>query len=166
MYDLIVDFPTEIHPRKAVSTKPKKKMVRFSTNCDIRFYERNNEAHAKELHYSGDDIRRFKATNKQAILNIHKKHLSLANGSEKDARAVFQGCETTGYENLLTPNLASKTMASRRGCWNAVLDEQDRQDASGCYDSDRLARASQRYSGWTTRMSVQIGMIHQVAANI
>ena len=151
MCDLIVDFPAQALRTAVVSSKPKKKKkVQFSTEYDIRFYERNDEAHAKELHYSGDDIRRFKAANKQAILNIHKKHLSLANGSEKEA--VFQGCETTGHENLLTPTLASKTMASRRGCWNAVLDEQDRQDASGCYDSDRLACASQRYSGWTTRM--------------
>ena len=161
MYDLIVDFPTDIHRRKAVSTKPKKKMVRFSTNCDIRFYERNDEAHAKELHYSGDDIRRFKTTNKQAILDIHKKHLSLANGSEKEA--VFQGCETTGHENLLTPTLASKTMASRRGCWNAVLDEQDRQDASGRYDPDRLARVSQEYSRWAARISLKIGLMQHVS---
>ena len=160
MYDLIVDFPAQAL-RTAVSSKPgKKKKVHFSTEYDIRFYERPDKVHAKELHYSGDDIRRFKATNKQAILDIHMRHLSLATTTtEADAEVVFQGCEFTGIENLLTPSLMKKAMALKRGYRNAVLYEQERQDASGYCDPDRLARAAENYSRWATKRSLIIGGI-------
>ena len=74
------------------------------------------------------------------------RHLSLANGSTDDARVVFQGCELTGKENLLTSGLTKKSRAIKRGCWDAVLDEQERQDAFGYCDPDRLARAAQEMS--------------------
>ena len=161
--DLIVDFPAQAR-RTAVSSKPKKNMVRFSTVSDIQFYERPDKVHAKELHYSREDISQFKTANRQAILDIHMKHLSFAKTTtEDDANVVFQGCEFTGIENLLTPNLASKTMALKRGYRNAVLDEQERQDASGYCDPDRLARAAENYSRWATRRSLKIAIMNHTS---
>ena len=158
--DLIVDFPAQAR-QSGLSSKPKKKMVTFSIMSDIRFYERPDKVHAKELHYSKDDMTRLKMANRQAVRDVHTRHLSLVNGAEVDARAAFQGCgELTGIENLLTPGLARKTMACRIGCLNAVLDEQARQDASGCCDPNRIARASQKYSRWATRRSLNIGIMH------
>ena len=160
--DLIVDFPAQAR-QSAISSKPKKKMATFSIMSDIRFYERPDKVHAKELHYSRDDMSQFKVANRQAILDIHMKHLSLAETTtEADAKVVFQGCEFTGIENLLTPGLMKKTMACKRGCWNAVLDEQERQDASGYCDPDRLARAAENYSRWATRRSLKIGIMQQM----
>ena len=52
--DLIVDFPAQAR-QSGVSSKPKKKKVTFSIMSDIRFYERPDKVHAKELHYSSDD---------------------------------------------------------------------------------------------------------------
>ena len=105
----------------------------------------------------------FKTSNRQAIQDMHMRHLSLVNGTEVDARVVFQGCELTGIENLLTPGLVKRTIACKRGCWNAVLDEQDRQDASGCHDPDRIAHAAHEYSIQTARRSLKIGMMHHVS---
>ena len=107
----------------------------------------------------------FKKANKRAVLVMYMMHHSLANGStEDDAKVAYQGCELTGMENLLTPGLTKKSMARKRGCWDAVLDEQEKQDASGRYDPDRLARASQEYSRWAARRSLKIGMMHQVSS--
>ena len=115
------------------------------------------------MHYSRDDITKFKMANKQAVRDMHTRHLSLVDGAEVDARAVFQGCgELTGIENHLTPGLMKQTMACTKGCWNAVLDEQERQDASGCCDPNRIASASQKYSRWATRRSLNIGIHHQM----
>ena len=99
------------------------------------------------------------------------KRLLLANGTiSKDARAAFKGCELTGYENLLTPTeltgvenlltpgMMKKTMALKKGYKNAVLDEQERQDASGYCDPD-IARAAENYSRWATERSLIIGGI-------
>ena len=57
--DLIVDFPAQAR-QSAISAKPKKKMVNFSSEYDVRFYERPDKVTAKELHYSRDDMTRFK----------------------------------------------------------------------------------------------------------
>ena len=156
--DLIVDFPAQAR-QSGVSSKPKKK-VAFSIVSDIRFYERPDKVHAKELHYSKDDMTKFRMANRQAVRDVHTRHHSFVNGAEVDARAAFQGCELTGIENLLTPGLARKTMACKKGCWNAVLDEQERQDASGCCDPNRIANASKKYSRWATRRSLNIGLMH------
>ena len=157
--DLIVDFPAQAR-QSAISVKHKKKMVTFSIMSDIRFYERPDKVHAKELHYSKDDMTRFKMANWQAVRDVHTRHLSLLNDAEVDARAAFQGCELTGIENLLTLGMVRKTMACRNGCWNAVLDEQERQYASGCCDPNRIASASQKYSRWATQRSLNIGIMH------
>ena len=163
MSDLIVDFPAQTRCT-AVSSKSKKKMVHFSTNIsDIRFYDHPEKIHKNELHYSRDDISQFKKSNRQAIQDMHIRHLSLVNGTEVDARVVFQGCELTGIENLLTPGLVKRTMALKRGCWDAVLDEQDRQDASECRDPDRIACAAHEYSRRTGRRSLKIGVMHHVS---
>ena len=145
--DLIVDFPAQIR-RHVISSRPKKKMVHFSNECDIRFYERPDELFANELHYSREDIKGFKLANRQVVQDVHTRHLSLVNGAIVDAREVFQGCELTGLEHLLTPGLVKKSMALKRGLWDAVLDEQDRQYASGSlgYDPDGLALAAKEYS--------------------
>ena len=165
-FDLIVDFPAQAR-RTVVSSKPKKKMVRFSSEYDIRFYERPDKVLAKELYYSREDISQFKDANRQAILDIHMKHLSLVNGTtEDDANVVFQGCEFTGIENILTPGLMKKTMALKRGCLNAALDEQDRQDASGYCDPDGLALASQEYSRWATGMAQKIAIMNHMSVTM
>ena len=157
--DLIVDFPAQAR-QSAISAKPKKKVVNFSREYEVRFYECPDKVDAKELHYSRDDMTRFEMANRQAVQAMHTRHLSLVNGAEVDARAAFQGCELTGIENLLTPCLARKTMACKKGCWNAVLDEQEKQDASGCCDADGIARASQKYSRWAAQRSLKIGIMH------
>jgi len=77
------DFPAR---RSAVSSK--KIFVHFSNEYDIRFYERPNKVHASELHYSRDAMQ-FKLANRQAILDMHMRRLSLANGStEDDAKSL------------------------------------------------------------------------------
>ena len=108
----------------------------------------------------------FKIANRQVVLDMHMRHLSLANNTEVDARAVFQGCELTGIENLLTPGLVKRTMALKRGCWNAVLDEQDRQDACGYCDPDRLARAAENYSRWATERALKIAIMNHMSVTV
>lgn len=66
--------------------------------------ERPDKIHASELHYSREDIMQFKIA-----YRIHTRHLSLANGTDEDATAVFQGCELTGIENL-------RKSAACKGC--------------------------------------------------
>ena len=164
MSTLIVDFPAQTRRRATSRSKPtKKKAVHFSITSDIRFYERPDKVHAKELCYSREDMSQFKIANRQVVLDMHMRHLSLANNTEVDARAVFQGCELTGIENLLTPGLVKRTMALKRGCWDAVLDEQEKQDAAGCHDPDRIAHGTHEYSRRTARRSLQIGLMHHVS---
>ena len=92
------------------------------------------------------------------------KHLSFAKTTtEDDAKVVFQGCEFTGIENLLTPSLMKKTMALKRRCWDAVLDEQEKQDASGYCDPDRLARAAENYSRWATERALKIAIMNHTS---
>ena len=139
-------------------------MVKFATMSEIRFYERPDEARAKELHYSKEDIRQLKIANRQAVQDVHIRQLSLVNdGTEDDARVVFQGHNLTGIENLLTPSLVRKSMACKAGYRDAILDEQDRQDASGCYDPIKLACAAEDYSRWATKRSVMIGTMHHMS---
>ena len=111
---------------------------------DIRFYERPDKVHAKELHYSGGDIREFKTANRQAVRAIHTRRRTSVNGAEG---------ELTGIENLLTPGLMKKAMALKMGCRDAVLDEQDRQDAWVC-------RAALEYSRLATQRALKIGTMH------
>ena len=131
-----------------------KTMVHFSNEYDIRFYERPSKVNAKELHYSREDISQFKVSNRQAVRAIHMRRLTSDNGAEG---------ELTGIENLLTPGLVKRTMALKRGCWNAVLDEQDRQDACGYCDPDRLARAAENYSRWATERALKIAIMNHTS---
>ena len=107
------------------------------------------------------------------------KRLLLANGTiSKDARAAFKGCELTGYENLLTPTeltgvenlltpgMMKKTMALKKGYKNAVLDEQEKQDASGYCDPDRLARAAENYSRWATERALKIAIMNHASVTM
>ena len=80
------DFPAR---RSAVSSKTKKTMVHFSNEYGIRFYEHPNKVHASELHYSRDAMQ-FKLANRQAILDMHMRRLSLANGSTDDDAKSLQ----------------------------------------------------------------------------
>ena len=70
--DLIVDFPAQAR-QSAISVKHKKKMVTFSIMSDIRFYERPDKVHASELHYSRDDMTKFKKANRQAVRDVHTR---------------------------------------------------------------------------------------------
>jgi len=79
------------------------------------------------------------------------RRLTLVNGAE---------VELTGIENLLTPGLMKKAMALKKGYKNAVLDEQERQDAWGCFDPGGLALAAQEHSRWATQRALNIGMMH------
>ena len=152
--DLIVDFPAQAR-RKVVRSKPNKKMVHFSSEYDIRFYERPDKVHASELYYSREDISQFKVANRQAILDIHMRRLTSVNGAD-----------LTGNENLLTPGLTKKAMARKMGYRNAVLDEQERHDASGYHDPGRLARAAENYSRWATRRALKIAIMNHTSVTV
>ena len=93
----------------------------------------------------------FKIANRQAILDIHKRRLTSVNGAE---------AELTGIENLLTPGLMKKSRALKRGCWNAVLGEQDRQDACGYCDPGVLALAAKDYSRRATQRAQKIAIMN------
>ena len=159
--DLIADFPAQAR-RKVVRSKPKKKMVRFSAISHIQFYERPDKVHASELRYSREDIREFKIATRRAVRDIHMKRLSLAKTTTEDANEILQGCELTGIERMLTPGV----VALKKGYKNAVLYEQERQDASGYHDPDRLARAAEDYSRWATQRALKIGIMNHMSVTM
>lgn len=57
-----------------------------------------------------------------------------------------------------------KSMACKIGHRTAVLDEQERQVASGCCDPERLAHAAEEHSRWATQRAFKIGMVHRGAS--
>jgi len=91
---------------------------------------------------------------------MYKRYKSVSICPEEGG--VFQGCNLTGIENFLTPSLIKKSVARKRQRLNAVLDEQVRQYASGCFDPHRLALVSQCYSKSSIQRSLKIGMIQQL----
>ena len=166
MSHLIVDFPST---RREADQKARRQSVQFSSEMTIRFYERPDEFSLRDVHYSSGDYRRFKKENKCAVQEMHRRHHlwqeSVNSGGcagDDHIEAAFRECEHCGIENVLTPSLVEDTMARKTGCVNAVLDEQKRQDSTGRYDPERLARASLRYSRRAVCRSIKIGMIRQL----
>ena len=154
MSNLIVDVP---QTRKAGSAK-KRRTVQFSTKSDIRFYQRADEADASEMYYSNEDYRAFEKDHERAIQDVHRHNeRSCSSLSTDDFKLLYGRVLTTGIEN----DLMKKTMAKRTRYLDAVLDEQDRQDAAGYCDPDRLAYVSRHYSKWSAKRALKIGMMQQ-----
>ena len=141
--DLIVDFPSS--RRRSSSSaggggpKPKKKRVSFARTSCMMFIPPLDDypdgpIDAREIWYSKQDYTAMKIANRQAVFDLHRRFRSRSiPGSQGGAHQTedVDECILTGLERLLTPNTVKKSEACRRQCWDAVLDEQDRQDQTG-----------------------------------
>ena len=110
MADLIVDFPSRAR-RDASSESSRRatsKSVSFSPEMTIQFYRGPTKAEDDKVRYTSDEYRKFKTDTRSAVRSIHRQYLALA--AETGDADAFKGCDLTGLENLLTPEL----MAGRR----------------------------------------------------
>mmetsp|Transcript_33258 Transcript_33258/g.59894 ORF Transcript_33258/g.59894 Transcript_33258/m.59894 type:complete len:163 (+) Transcript_33258:123-611(+) len=159
MTDLIVDFPQQRRSNSfAGSNKIVRKTVHFSPMNELRSFERNDNMNTGNIWYSDNEYKAMRIANIQAVQDVRRIDLSPSSNLVDGAEAL-EDCVTTGIENLLTSSITKKSKARRAQCSNAVLDEQERQDSSGEYDSIKLACVSNHYSKWSTRRARAIGML-------
>ncbi|KAL7552812.1 hypothetical protein ACHAWF_016066 [Thalassiosira exigua] len=124
--DLIVDFKKDSDLMSDFVEGPNLKSVGFSPQSEMKFIESRREISASSLWYSEQDYEAMKRARNKAACNLRRKH-----SDPKTKHAEFSKNEdfdqVVGIENLLSPEIARKTLATRSKRLNAVLDEQTRQ---------------------------------------
>ena len=161
MADLIVDFPSRAR-RDASSESSRRatsKSVSFSPEMTIQFYRGPTKAEDDKVRYTSDEYRKFKTDTRSAVRSIHRQYLALA--AETGDADAFKGCDLTGLENLLTPELIRKTAARKWAHMCAVIGEQERQADEASEDADRLALVAGTSSGASRKRAMAIGMMQQ-----
>ena len=165
MSDLIVPFPKQ-RINRFFCKKPAEKMVQFSPTLDICFFQRiESNADKSKIWYTKKDTMAIKLATNRAIQEVHMKGEISTESCKKVndvAEALLDSFCTTGIENVLTPEIMRKVRAAKGRCRTSVLLEQERQDASGEYDPDRLASISQQCSVWSVQRSITIGLLHRM----
>ena len=139
--DLIVDFPSR-------SAAAKKRGVHFSETSSLAVIESSD---ASSKWYSSKDYREFKLGTKHAVHHAHKR----LRAGDGDAAIL------TGIENLLSPEAIRKTKSIRAQYVQAILDEQERQDSSGVYDSDMFAAVAGQFTKGSARRARTLAMLSQ-----
>lgn len=162
--DLIVDFPRNTRSgrrcRSSDNSNAKRK-VRFSPTGQVRYYERPDPLYRSDMHYAPREYDAFKRENRRDVRDVHRLlDASSSNNTNKDV--LLPGdCVLTGIENLLTPRLIRRSVATKSGLTGAVLAEQERQYAGGTRDEERMARIARHYSERSVRRSTAIGTMNR-----
>jgi hypothetical protein len=159
-------FQTIISTKKLSTWK---KVVQFSSTCDIRFYERNDQDYGSELFFSDVEEEAMTEAMYQAVEEVHTRRHELLLSSSTSSSSLeedvdddeFGSCSLTGIENLLSQDIVEKIERCRDECVCAVLKEQASQASSGLIDPERLARVSRHHSKWSVKRSRKIGMMQQ-----
>jgi hypothetical protein len=123
--NLIVGFPEDRESLSADTDVMRK--VQFSTRSVMFFYDPQGQDSAdnnKKMWYSDDEYNEMRSEFKRTL---------------QKAQETYR-CSLSQMDPMRVHNMNRV---------RAVLDEQERQDRSGVYDSDRLASVSQRYSQWS-----------------
>ena len=136
-------------------------MVQFSSTNEVCLFRHDDNVDASELWYTKKDYKAMRIATKRAIQAVHKKELSIQ--TFQDASDVNKALnDTTGIENLLTPGITKKVRAAREQCWDSILMEQARQDATGERNPDKLSYVSKQCSAWSVKRAETIGFLHQM----
>jgi len=163
MSDLIVDFPGE--RGNSSMGKSAGKTVQFATTNRLRVFEQSEEIDKSEIWYSKREFKAIVISTQQAVQAARKITKMPSSTPECIASKLAFGNDTidvTGIENLLTQNIIIKRKALKTQCWNAVLEEQERQHHSGEFDPHKLASASRYYSKKAARRAHTIGMLQSM----
>lgn len=163
MGDLIVDFPSRGRDRGA-DAAAKRASVRFAPRVDVFLLEQRRDAPLGETWHSSEDIEAMKAENYRRAARELPESFRASRGSEDAATSEELKClkdgVLTGLERALSPEILRKTIASRRGCCNAVLEEQGWQEMLGECDPVRIRRASLRHTKWARRRAHVVGLLN------
>lgn len=168
MTNLIVDFPH--HQRSGTtstssSSPSKKKKVQFTKTSSLKFIKRIDTmvSDPNEIWYNSKDYKAFKVQQKKSVQSA-RHSLDVISASNQDMKTKVRqmdAVDITGIENVVTPAMIQRALKCRNQCINAVLDEQDRQDAkNGRVDADRLAQVSCQYSKYSRKRAQNIGKLH------
>ena len=145
--------------------------VRFAKSMHIQFFQVPDDVDASEIWYTREEYDDMKETNRQTVIRVHRKlrtpSLSTDEYGSQSGKATTRLLEDeclTGIEHLLSVKIIKKVHACRKGCLNAVLQEQERlwQDNVGSMEEsddsvDVLASVSKHYSKWSTKRAQIIG---------
>lgn len=161
---LNVDFPiTQHHTRKRSSLKTtqqsppstmRAKVVRFSAMSELVLFEPRDSDKQDQLHYSQKDYQAMKLDAKGAVKQVQREILQ----RPIDDPSSTEDLNLTGIEHLVTPRTTKRVIMARRQCWRAVFEEQARQDHSGDYSVDEIARVSRHYTKCSADRAFKIGM--------
>ncbi len=148
-----MEIEQQQHSPTKRSTTTKRASVQFASTCDITFIERIDctEQDTSEIWYTDDD---FDAMRRNQMRSVNTACLLLSQQPTCDTTNPKLTDMMIGIENLL---LCKQVNQCKMGCYQAVLDEQDRQYDLGIVDPERLALASQQYSAWSARRALKNG---------
>ena len=151
--DLIVDFA---HRRRSY-TEPAdvKKTVHFSPLAEVRFYECLHEPDAREQYFNKDDYKKFRKAHQRDLEKAHRISLDLSKSDEDDE------CTLTGFENVRTPGIMSKTLQRKKDVRRAVLNEQKYQKESGYCDPEMIAYVSRCHSEAGVIQALRFGSVQE-----
>ena len=157
MSDLIVNFPQD---RQGYSNHRRRSSVEFAPTYEVRFYAADEDIAKTELHWQKNDYDEFKRANRRDIREIYSRYLSRSECTSKSE--VLEGCLLTGVEKEFSPILVRRSLERKAGRLNAVLSEQERQLESGCFDLEKIAQASRRFSKGSVKQSQKIGALQEM----
>ena len=150
MADITVDLPSRRDSNSSIDGSNKKCMsVQFSQTIDIQLFE-YDDINASKIWYSELDYELMKIENKQAVYDVRRIIRSRSLSDYMTTEDLDNGI-LTGLERHLTPKITKKTIVSKMRCFNAVLDEQYRQNVSGEYDQYKLRRVSRHHTKWVAK---------------
>ena len=152
MSSLLLDFPTK-------KFKSHKKVLRFATMTQVRFYEGPDDGGNDTMFYSSQDYKAMRIANKRAINEAHRKCLSyMTSNSRTNLGDIYS--DLTGIENFATPDLVRFSINEKEQYVNAVLDEQERQDHSSEFDPIKLAQVAKDQTRRAAKRAHMIGLVH------
>ena len=159
MTDITVDLPSRRDSNSSIDGPNKICMsVQFSQTIDIQLFECHDES-TQDVWYSELDYELMKIGKKQAVGDVRRIIRSRSLSHYMTTEDLDNGI-LTGLERHLTPKVTKKTIVSKMRCFNAVLDEQYRQNVSGEYDQYKLRRVSQHHTKWVAKRAHTIGLLN------
>ena len=143
---------------KCITTKPNS--VTFAPNATMYWVLHINDYTEKErasTWYSDSELRRIKRRLIRSISRLNQVR-DAGSSSDEDCR-----CCSHGLESFTMKGLARKEQY-RTSAYTAVMEEQDKQLACGCYDVKAIASAYQKQSYESQLVARARGIQHRMAA--
>lgn len=149
--ELLVDFPQQLRGRRD------RQSVTFEEHIEITFIESLIHKHKSDLWWTGREMKSFQHRAAALLNKMKSMNMTLADFAESNLEDTSSWM---GLETYMTDNAARMVRSRRKSIVTAVLEEYDRQDGTGIYDPDALARVSAAASDVSRQRARVIALLH------